>query len=647
MTMKYLGGNMKYPFSSPVIIDVTKEPYLADNTGKVDCTAALRRVFDDVLIRERDGIRETYDKLESMRRPDGGEVYIGFEDKIRRGKIRVIFPEYTPPACIIYFPAGTYLVSDTVTYTLTDLYNVFNEEPFYAMTRGIHVMGESRESTVIRLADHAEGFEAGANKPVLSFITDARAMETERSNVSQLNTCVDLTIDCGSGNEGAVGLRFIANNSGRIENLSVRSEGSAHGLDMACAAEGVFRHIDIAGFEVGIYTPGSSLGVYDQVTMKRISRVGILAKNASVVCRKVICEDAPLLEPSDNTYCALFDCVGEVSYGDEGVRVYEISGSAVTKNGVPFTTLSSPLSVPDFPDDTAAFKTPIVCVDDFGAIGDGVTDSTEAIQAAFSSGAPTVVFGNGRYLVNGTITVPTSVERVDFLFCDMQAGEKLISGECDCLFRVEGESEIPLRMSNLYTFEQFYGAFRLLCHASRRTLILRDLHTQVAAMYFNTVSGGKVLLDNCVCTTGSYSMNTCLSREGVEPIYAEMIPYEFHGQSVLTYNLNPERGNVEVLNDGSELTALGLKCEGPGTTLKTVRNGKSTVLITSFGIGNPQSPYALFDCDGSGEIVALGAKAFGAMANPTEEYPVLFERAGANRILRPKEICTYFDILNP
>ncbi len=642
---------MKYPFSSPVIIDVTKEPYYADNTGKVDCTAALRRAFDDVLVRERNGIRETYDKLEQMRRPDGGEVYIGFEDKIRRGKIRVIFPEYTPPACILYFPAGTYLVSDTVTYTLTDLYNVFNEEPFYTMTRGIHVMGESRESTVIRLADHAAGFEAGKQKPILAYTTDPLCCERERSNVSQLNTCVDLTIDCGHGNEGAVGLRFVANNSGRVENLRIRAEKAARGLELPCSTEGVFRHVDIEGFEVGIYSPRSSLCVFDQVNMTRISRVGILSLGSNPICRKVVCEGAPLLEVSEHSACSLTDCAGELSYGTKGDRVYEIRGTAVSQNGKSFATLSAPLSIPDFPADDGIFKTPIVCVDDFGAVGDGITDSTEAIQAAFRSGAPTVVFGIGRYLVNGTVSVPETVERVDFLFCDMQVGEKLISGECDCLFRLEGDSELPLRMSHLYTFEQFYGAFRLLCHAGRRPLILWDLHTQTAAMYFNTVRGGRVILDNCVCTTGSYSMDTCLTREGVEPIYAKMIPYEFHGQTVIAYNLNPERGDLEVLNDGGELTVLGLKCEGPGTALRTENGGVSTVLITSFGIGNPRSTVPLFHCDASSEIIVLGAKAFGAMANPEEEYPILFERqragATAKQILRPKEICTHFDILNP
>lgn len=50
-----------------------------------------------------------------------------------------------------------------------------------------------------------------------------------------------------------------------------------------------------------------------------------------------------------------------------------------------------------------------VNVDDFGAVGNGVTDDTAAIQAALSSGASEIVFSHGRtYLVNGNLTCSTA-----------------------------------------------------------------------------------------------------------------------------------------------------------------------------------------------------------------------------------------------
>ena len=40
------------------LIDVTKPPYCADNTEKEDCTEILRRVLNDLLIREAERIKK-------------------------------------------------------------------------------------------------------------------------------------------------------------------------------------------------------------------------------------------------------------------------------------------------------------------------------------------------------------------------------------------------------------------------------------------------------------------------------------------------------------------------------------------------------------------------------------------------------------
>jgi len=50
-----------------------------------------------------------------------------------------------------------------------------------------------------------------------------------------------------------------------------------------------------------------------------------------------------------------------------------------------------------------------VSVEDFGAVGNGTTDDTSAIQAALDSGAATVELTGKVYVVNGTLTVPPGV----------------------------------------------------------------------------------------------------------------------------------------------------------------------------------------------------------------------------------------------
>ena len=56
-----------------------------------------------------------------------------------------------------------------------------------------------------------------------------------------------------------------------------------------------------------------------------------------------------------------------------------------------------------------------VNVKDFGAVGDGVTDDTAAIQAALDSGASQIIFSSGTYLVRSVGTV--TYDSVSFNYC--------------------------------------------------------------------------------------------------------------------------------------------------------------------------------------------------------------------------------------
>ena len=631
---------MRYPFESDNIIDVTKAPYFADNTGKTDCTDVLCRVFDDMLAREREGIEKTKNDLLRLSDNCEKDVFIGFEARTRKGFVNVIFPEVTPPARIIYFPDGEYLVSDTVSYRASDLYNIYKSTPFYTLTRGIHVMGESRDGTVIRLADGSKGFEPGKIKPVLSFTMDERACTVERSNISQLNTCIDLTVDCGKNNPGAVGLRFVANNSGRVENMHFKAESSYAALELAVATEGVFRSIKVDGFDIGVLGHSTSMCVFDGLSLN-VRECGAKFNKSKTVFRKCSSGKAPFfaaekieldasklseLEKKLNTaefggtHC-FFGDAENIGTPTEGSRIYrgeEPHGADIPRY--------------DFDLDPELCAT----VEEFGAVGDGVTDCTEAIRRAMNSGKPYIFFTGTHYLVNSPVFVPSSVKLIDFMFCDFFAGEDLMSGKYRAFLVIDGESEAPLCLESLYAFEQLCGHFRFIDHASTRELRMRDLHTQAAAMYVNSVRGGTVYSDNCVCTTGSYSMSTILSRDKDDDYYTE-IPYEFHGQRVLAYNLNPERADLEVLNDGGDLTVYCLKTEGPGTALKTVNGGVSRVYVNSSAIGNAEATNPLFSDDEASNTFVFGGSAYGMGREPEKEFRVIYEKADRPDLIRTAE----------
>ena len=600
---------MYYPINTPTVIDVTKPPYCADNTGSVDCTAILCRVFDDILQREVDGIAALEERILNERL-DLEEYCIGFESRRWKTGYNVIFPEYAPDARIIYLPAGTYFVSDTVSYTLKNLQNVYLSKPYSELTRGIHLMGESRDNTVIRLADNSKGFEKGSLKAVISYTNAPEACERECSNVSQLNTFTDITVDCGKGNEGAIALRFVANNSGNVQNVRLKADGGAIGLQLACSTEGVFRNIEINGFDEGICSNATSMCVFDTVDFRNIGKACIHSRRANgQVFREISGCDAPMFELEDGRGKQCF--FGDPLYEGDYKRnyLYRIQGDSVYRNGERIADNSAgehrgmPRVDVDITADNYAF------VDDYGAKGDGMTDSSEAIQAALRSGKEIILFGAGHYLVNRKIYVPKTVKLIDFMFCDLYSGPQLISGELDSLFVIDEDSDEQLCFANLYAFEQFYGHFHFVCHAAKRDLLLKNVHTQTAAMYFNTVGGSRVYLDNCACTTGTYSLDTILSRRGYSPVFCHMIPFEFHGQEVLAYNLNPERADIEVLNDGSQLVVYGLKVEGTGTSVKTVNGGRNFIYISHAGIGNPNAENPQFYDDDLSSTTLFGGTA--------------------------------------
>ena len=572
---------MKYPENLNNIIDVTKAPYYADPTGKQDCTAILRRVFDDLMAREVQGVKETEARLHTLGEND---VYIGFESRIEKHLVRVIFPEFVPDARIVYFPKGTYLVSDTVTYTLDNLKNIFDSKPGFEMTRGIHFLGESQTETVIKLQDNCKGFSSLEKKPVISFINTETCLETAASNVSQMNTIADLTVDCGTGNPGAVGIRFLANNSGRMEHITVKGDCADTGIQLAAGCEGVFRDISVSGFQVGVYANKTSVCALDDFRFSDIADATVRAGYGSMTFS-----------------------------GFEKDRM-ELTGD--TENYA-FTEYEP---VPDV--DLPPRAENCAVAEEYGAVGNGKVDDTAAIQRALDSGKEVILFSGGHYLVNGNITVPKTVKRIDFMFCDFFAGENLITGKAEALFTVNEDSGTPLLAEHLYTFEQFYGHFRLFCHAACRDLILKDLHTQTAAMYYNTVPGSRVFLDNCACTVGTYSNDAIIGRKGFTPEYCGMIPYEFHGQSVVAFNLNPERADVEVLNDHSVFTVYGFKVEGPGTAIKTVNGGETTVFVFSCGIGDITAKNPLFENRDS-TLSLVNGKIFGV--TDTLDYDLILD----------------------
>ncbi len=626
---------MKFPINSSAIIDVTKPPYNIDNTGKTDCTETLIKILDDILIYQVEELQKTYDKLVELSYNKTEDAYIGIEGgRVENGNLTITFPENEPASKIIYFPKGEYLVSDTITYSLDNLKQKWYWVPNFENNRNIHFLGESREETVIRLADNSKGFCKGSEKPLISFSNNEIDVKRnqEFTNVAFMNTIEDITLDCGKGNEGVVGIKYVSSNCGRIENVDIKTENGYCGIYFTNgSSQGVFRNINISGFDYGIDVECSVMLIFDTIDVSKNKKSGIYTYSSTMHCDNIISGDIPAVEykpcSSDaknrvgdsNAKTISYDenAGGRYYFKDRDISLKNMNPNAIIYfdegeqsgrlGGIPTNVRSE--NAEDW-----------ACVDDFGAVGDGVTDSTRAIRKAMESGKSVIIFGEGEYLINGKIKIPKTVKTVDFMFCSLACGIRLVGGEYDAAFEVSEDSEELLFIENLSAWEKYRGHIRLVKHAAKRDIVISDIHLMSASLYFNSVSGSKVYLDNIFLTTGTYTPNAWLPGKGFDAVYSRILPYEFHGQKVYGRQINPERAAIAMLNDGSEVYLDCFRTEGSGTALKCINGAKTVINLFNAGLGIKSAQNPLFE-NLDGELVIKGAVAFGC--NASQEYNIL------------------------
>lgn len=615
-----------YSSKNKAIIDITKPPYNADNTGAADCTDAIKRAMDDILRPNISGLDKAKQKLLAMPDPN---AKLSFEIRKEDNVLYVIFPEELDDSKIIYFPKGTYLVSDTVSYTLENLTNIYAGIPRYEMNRQIHFKGEGKDLVTIKLKDSCRGFEYGNQKPVVSF------MLGESSNISMTNSFEDITIDTGKNNPGAVGLVFFGNNTGTVKNVCIKTSDDdkrgyaglhiKHEIVSGCYV----KNLEVDGFDYGVRaTPVRNFAVFENIYISNQRKCGFFIDNMIISVRNlqsnnfvnafrvngalahVVLVDSKLyggntLDSAVNICCgsAFVRNVDTSGYGTsllyalrkkcETAYIDEyVSDSVHTVFGGELK--SEPIKVLDMPETYCDLDLESwVSVNEFGAVGDGVNDDTDAIQKAVSSGKSQIYFEPGKYLVDGPITVPETVTEINFMFCDFVSGKNLKADKNNGLFVIEGDDG-NIVLENVFTWEKFHGYMRFIEHRGTRTLSMINLHTQTAAMYFNSVAGGKVFIENCGCTVGGF---------GDSP-YRQIIAYSFKGQEVWARHINPERSFCEILNDGGKVWIMGFKTENYGTAFKTINGGHTEVLGGTISIGCNKDLPAIVNENSTVSVVA-------------------------------------------
>ncbi len=619
------------------MINLCDAPYGADPTGKRDSTDAILKALDDITRMTMLAFRQGLSEIELL--PATGTHYhtVSVECHKVDGVVRSTCCVRLPSVPVLYFPEGTYLVSDTLCYRHKDLQNTYKNE----LNQWIRIRGAGVDRTVIRLQDGSAGFGGGSRKPIVSF------MPAEKSNVSMSNYCEDLTINSGSGNPGAVGLDFYANNSGAARNLRIVSgDGSGFaGLQLGHANySGILvKHVEVEGFDHGLHIDSGTFGMYahaEHVSLRGQNVSGVTVGGISVSLRSIQTADVPvgLTCTSSQGFTVLVDS----SLNGRGPVGIDRQAGGLYVSNVNMSGFDDARGIDEyvFPSAFGGIggkgmgrlpmeETPVYQSDGkgktgirrFGAIGNGVNDDGPAIQAAMDSGAAEICFEPGRYLLNSPVVIPEDVGHIDFSFCDLVAGVDLKESNREG-FIIAGNSgpDAPaLFIERLMAWEQWCGGHCTFTHASGRTVCFKDMHTQTLDFYRNTVTGGKVFFDNVATTSGAFPGARGHGR----------CPVILKGQKVWARQLNPERGEPMILNDGSDLVLMGYKSEGGGTIVRTINGGRTEVMGGVANFGGKDNP--AFDAEDSQMRISTATHAW--LANQYFRTAIRHTRSGDTTVL--------------
>ena len=518
-----------YHISGNGVLDVTKAPFFAKGDGVTDDTKALCDAM--TFVRHHQCPATWQDQTYCSQAKDKN--------------------------WIIYLPAGTYLVSGTVSqnwpargFNLSrggwnyceyiDVNSPEHEEELYALHHGtvpllhgkepyraaddnngcyirgqypehelydevnwgIRIIGENREKTVIKLIDDAPGFSDGEARPVLANVLLQRG-----SNVNIGNFVENLTIDTGCGNPAAAAMRWNCSNYGGIRNVTLKSgdgKGSAGLLMDRNNVTGYFRDITISGFDTAMLLAAGretmvtfeygtlhanniavdigdarSGGGGDNLTWRRVS----VTAPQPVVCRQAAQvvmlessingrEDFPAVKVGEDAFflgrkIEFHGCRVALETPEHKIEeryIEEFYSAEAPENSNICRVDIADVPAVDFPQDPSAWAV----VEDFGAVGNGIDDDTEAIRRAFAANKKAVFFSSHIYAVSGSINVPGNVNEIAGAYSSVI---RCSGGVPDGIFVISEDSPQPLRI------RRFFSAGGTVAdHFAARDLIMEDIY---------------------------------------------------------------------------------------------------------------------------------------------------------------------------
>jgi hypothetical protein len=496
---------------------------------------------------------------------------------------------------MIYIPDGVYLLRDTLKWS-----------------RRRALIGQSREGVVLKLADNADGFaDAKSPRPLLHAAVPGDYYGNDsQANAAFANYIQNLTVHTGTGNPGAIAVRWTTHNYGMIENVLIRSGDGrgVTGLDMTQTefGPGMVMGLTVEGFDTGIATPAQvSNAVFDTLTLRRQREVGIDNQHPTAIHRlrsdnrvpavrhrggHLVLINAELSGGADDRVA--IEAEGEYYLRDVRVEGYRaalrhggrlrpgrhidefVSGETHTLGETPAASLRLPVKSPP--------PIHVEPIGDWRVVEPGEGAETAMLQAAMNSGAGTVFLKGGTYEVGDTIRVPATVGRILFAEGANLRGDRGTFGIGGLtepsvegygggkpFLRLEGRTDRSLAIERARVGVWPHRAYQIEIATPRPVLIRHGVggHPGGEIRTAGGADGGSLFL---------VETSSDLRVAGDYEVYIRQ--YNPENNPFRVQHMDTMMRRTYIVNDGARVWVLGYKTESPAIHAVTRDGGRTEVL---------------------------------------------------------------------
>jgi hypothetical protein len=519
---------------------------------------------------------------------------------------------FYPRPKTVYFPKGTYLVSGS----------------FEWIGQAMMLIGQGKGETILKLKNNASGFTS---------VTSPKALIKTPEGIHEFRNYVrDMTINVGSGNAGAVGIDFIANNSGGIVNVEIKSEDGkgSSGVSMLRSYAGpcMLKHVSISGFDYAIRTGKTEYSVvFENIVISNQKVAGFENNGNILLIRKLTSTNTVPAIQNLNKYGMITILNSDLKGGAPSTSAIDNTGylfarsvktsgykSAILHNGVVVNGASvqeyiSAGASSLFPGTQASLNLPIEETPEYHE-----NDTTKwamissprwygdnsAWESTINSGKPVIYMQAGTYMAsNRTYQVPLNVRKFIGFGAVINEGSefamKLVVKDGD-------ENSPPL-------FIEHFGHGITIDHQCKRPVVVK--HCKIT--YNGSANAGKLYL------------------EDVESRYLITLAPQ---QKVWARQFNSETRPGQIWNKGADLWIFGIKTERKGYVVNTTDCGRTEVLggfiypIELFTSADPPA----FTCEDAQQSLIFRATAYKA----NHSFPILIreKRKGIVKELKNDQV---------